>query len=122
MKQAKPPTFLRSVSLLLVGTLWTIGYSFLSLQMLREGYWITAYATMPFIALGVVMAVLGVRRVRGFIKYLNEQDNLRMEQEQKQFGEQLRQDREAHEQLGKTVRLMEQLDSQDPARIERPAE
>ena len=88
--------------------------------MLREGYWITAYATMPFIALGVVMAVLGVRRVRGFIRYLNEQDKLRMEQDQ--FGEQLRRDREAHEQLGKNVRLMEQLDSQDPARIERPAE
>ena len=106
MKQAKTPSFLRSISLLLVGTLWTIGYSFLSLQMLREGYWITAYATMPFIALGVVMAILGVRRVRGFLKYLNEQDNLRMEQEQ----------------LGKNMKFAEQLDSQDPARIERPAE
>jgi len=50
MRQTKTPSFLRSISLLLVGTLWTIGYSFLSLQMLREGYWITAYATMPFIA------------------------------------------------------------------------
>ena len=110
MKQAKPPSFLRSVSLLLVGTLWTIGYSFLSLQMLREGYWVTAYASMPFIALGVVIAILGVRRVRGFIKYLNEQDNLRMEQER------------SGEQLGKSMRLAGQLDSQDPARIERPAE
>ena len=78
--------------------------------MLREGYWITAYATMPFIALGVVIAILGVRRVRGFIKHLNEQERLRMEQEQ------------FDEQLGKNVRLMEQQDSQDPARIERPAE
>ena len=88
--------------------------------MLREGYWITAYATMPFIALGVVIAILGVRRTRGFIKYLNQQERLRVEQDQ--FGKQLRQDREAHEQLGKNVRLMEQLYSQDPARIERPAE
>ena len=78
--------------------------------MLREGYWITAYASMPFIALGVVMAILGVRRVRGFLKYLDEQDNLRMEHEQ------------LDEQLGKNVRLAGQLDSQDPARIERPAE
>ena len=110
MRQAKHPSFLRSVSLLLVGTLWTIGYSFLSLQMLSEGYWITAYATMPFIAVGVVMAILGVRRVRGFLKYLNEQDSLRMEQDQ------------SDEQFGKNVRLAGQLDSQDPDRIERPAE
>src|SRR3990172_4639064 len=106
MRQAKPPSFLRAVSLLLVGTSWIIGYSFLSLQMLREGYWITAYATMPFIALGVVIAILGVRRTRGFIKYLNQQEKSRVEQEQ------------SDEQLGKNVRLMEQLDSQDPARIE----
>ena len=78
--------------------------------MLREGYWITAYATMPFIALGVVIAILGVRRTRGFIKYLNEQDKLRMEQDQ------------FDQQLGKNVRLAGQLDSQDPDRIERPAE
>ena len=108
--RTKPPSFLRAVSLLLVGTAWTIGYSFLSLQMLREGYWITAYATMPFIALGVVMAILGVRRVRGFIKYLNEQDQLHVEQER------------FDQQLGKNVKFAEQLDSQDPDRIERPAE
>ena len=78
--------------------------------MLREGYWVTAYASMPFIGLGVVIAILGVRRTRGFIKYLNEQEALRMEHEQ------------SDKQLGKNVKVMSQLDSQDPARIERPAE
>jgi len=65
---------LRSISLLLVGTLWTIGYTFLGIQMLREGYIVTAYATMPFIALGVTLAILGVRRVRVFLKYVSEQE------------------------------------------------
>ena len=78
--------------------------------MLREGYWITAYATMPFIALGVVMAILGVRRVRGFIKYLNEQDQLHVEQEQ------ISQD------LDKTMRVLDSYDRQDPSKTERPAE
>jgi len=110
MKRTKPPSFLRSISLLLVGTSWTIGYSFLSLQMLREGYWITAYATLPFIALGVVIAILGVRRAQGFIKYLNEQEKFRMEQER------------FDEQLTRNMGVAEQLDRQDPERIERPAE
>ena len=56
------------------------------------------------------MAILGVRRVRGFIKYLNEQDQLHVEQER------------FDQQLGKNVKFAEQLDSQDPDRIERPAE
>jgi len=74
LTQRKPPTFLRSISFLLVGTLWTIGYTFLGIQMLREGYIVTAYATMPFIALGVALAILGVRRVRVFLKYVSEQE------------------------------------------------
>ena len=74
MSEQKHPTFLRSIALLLVGTTWTIGYTFLGLSMLREGFIVTAYATMPFIALGVVIAVLGVRRVRGFLHYISEQE------------------------------------------------
>ena len=74
MTEKKPPTFLRSISLLLVGMTWTIGYTFLGLQMLREGYIVTAYATMPFIGLGVTIAILGIRRVRGFLHYLSEHE------------------------------------------------
>lgn len=75
MKQQKPPTFLGSVSFLLVGTLWVIGYTFIALQMLREGYWVTAYASLPFIGLGVVIAIMGVRRFKRFLKTFDEKDS-----------------------------------------------
>lgn len=40
--------------------------------MLREGYWITAYASLPFIGLGIVIAIMGVLRFKRFLKTFDE--------------------------------------------------